>query len=184
MLKTGRSPSTLVRAAGAAALTLAIAAPIALTVPTAASAQRDMGSDVSGFYQTRGSQPLWFSPRSGAAAPQLLQLLATARADNRNPNAYRTRAVAGAVRAAQSGNPEAIRRADMMLSQAFVDYVRDLKRDPNVGIIYVDQELRPTPPSAQQILSDAAAAPSLSDYIGQMQFMNPIYASLRQAIAS
>jgi len=78
----------------------------------------------------------------------------------------------------------AIRRADMMLSQAFVDYVRDLKRDPNVGIIYVDPELRPTPPSASTILMEAASAPSLGDYIGQMQFMNPIYASLRQALAS
>ena len=31
---------------------------------------------------------------------------------------------------------------------------------------------------------EAASAPSLGDYIGQMQFMNPIYASLRQALAS
>ena len=186
MLKTGVSRSILLRAGGVAAAALALAAPLALTTPTAASAQRggDSTGDIAAFYQARGGRPLWFSPRSGAAAQQLVQLLQTARADNRNPGRYRVGAVAAAVRDARSGNPDAIRRAEMTLSQAFVAYVQDLKRDPGVGIIYVDPELRPSPPSAQTILMQAASAPSLSDYIGQMQFMNPIYASLRQALAS
>jgi len=187
MRKTGVSPSTIARAGGIAALALAVAAPVVLATPTPALAARneDSSAEVVAFYRSRGYQPLWFSARSGAAAQQLTQLLLTARADNRNPNNYRAKAVAGAVRAAvASRDPMAIRRADMMLSQAFVDYVRDLKRDPNVGIIYVDPELRPTPPSASTILMEAASAPSLGDYIGQMQFMNPIYASLRQALAS
>jgi murein L,D-transpeptidase YcbB/YkuD len=186
MMKTRLSRSTMLRAGGFAALAVALASPIALTIPTPASAQRlgDGGADVADFYRARGGQPLWFSPRSGAAAQQLVQLLSTARADNRDPKRYRAGAVAGAVRAAASGNPEAVRRADMMLSQAFVAYVRDLKRDPSVGIIYVDPELRPAPPSAEAILQQAASAPSLAEYVGQMQFMNPIYASLRQALAS
>jgi len=186
MLKTAVSPTTLARTAGLAALAFAVATPVLMAVPTPAVAARgqDAGADVSAFYRARGYQPLWFSARSGAAAQQLTQLLLTARADNRDPNRYRAKAVASAVRAAASRNPEAVRRADMMLSQAFVDYVRDLKRDPNVGIIYVDLQLRPTPPSAQTVLMEAASAPSLSDYIGQMQFMSPIYASLRQALAS
>ncbi|MGZ2410984.1 L,D-transpeptidase YcbB [Sphingomonas sp. F9_3S_D5_B_2] len=186
MMKTRLSRSTMLRAGGFAALGLALASPIALTIPTPASAQRlgDAGADVADFYRGRGGQPLWFSPRSGAAAQQLVQLLSTARADNRDPKRYRAGAVVGALRAAASGNPEAVRRADMMLSQAFVAYVRDLKRDPNVGIIYVDPELRPAPPSAQAILQQAASAPSLAEHVGQMQFMNPIYASLRQALAS
>jgi len=186
MLKTAVSPTTLARTAGLAALAFAVATPVLMAVPTPAVAARgqDAGADVSAFYRARGYQPLWFSARSGAAAQQLTQLLLTARADNRDPNRYRAKAVASAVRAAASRNPEAVRRADMMLSQAFVDYVRDLKRDPNVGIIYVDPQLRPTPPSAQTVLMEAASAPSLSDYIGQMQFMSPIYASLRQALAS
>ena len=186
MLKTGRSPLSMVRAGGLAVLALALASPIALAAPTAASARpaAQASGDVTAFYRARGYQPLWFSPRSGAAAQQLVQLLLTARADNRDPNRYHAKAVAAAVRDAASRNPQAVRRADMMLSEAFVAYVQDLKRDPNVGIIYVDPELRPTPPSAQTILMEAASAPSLGDYIGQMQFMNPIYASLRQALAS
>ena len=37
---------------------------------------------------------------------------------------------AKAVNAASSGNPAAIQRAEAMLSQAFVAYVRDIKHDP------------------------------------------------------
>src|SRR5437763_6869775 len=71
-----------------------------------------------------------------------------------------------------------------MLSNAFVAYARDLRHDPGVGIIYVDQELKPTPPSALEQLNAAAHAASLSDYVQQIGWMNPIYAKLRQAIAS
>jgi murein L,D-transpeptidase YcbB/YkuD len=70
-----------------------------------------------------------------------------------------------------------------MLSAAFVAYVRDQKHDPG-GIIYVDPELRPQAPSPRNLLTQASQAPSLSDFVGQMGWMNPIYASLRQAIAS
>jgi murein L,D-transpeptidase YcbB/YkuD len=71
-----------------------------------------------------------------------------------------------------------------MLSNAFVAYARDLRHDPGVGVIYVDHELRPSPPSPLELLTAAAHAPSLGDYVQQMGWMNPIYAKLRQAIAS
>jgi murein L,D-transpeptidase YcbB/YkuD len=127
---------------------------------------------------------LWFAPNAGSAAPQLLQLLATAHADNLNPRRYNVRGLTRALAQARTGNPAAIQRADMMLSEAFVAYARDQKRDPNVGVIYVDPELRPTPPSATELLSAASRAPSLADYVQQMRWMNPIYAKLRQAVAS
>src|SRR5262249_36986105 len=56
--------------------------------------------------------------------------------------------------------------------------------DPGIGIIYVDHELKPAPLSATELLTAAARAPSLSNYVQQMGWMNPIYAKLRQAIAS
>src|SRR5437763_2363101 len=71
-----------------------------------------------------------------------------------------------------------------MLSNAFVAYARDLRHDPGFGIVYVDQELKPKPPSALELLTAAVRAPSLSDYVQQIGWMNPIYAKLRQAIAS
>jgi murein L,D-transpeptidase YcbB/YkuD len=144
----------------------------------------DEGSAVASFYRARGGAPLWFSPRSGAAAQQLVQLLTTASADNLDPRRYNVRNLARAVAAASGGDPAAVRQAEAMLSTAFVAYVRDLKHDPGMGVIYVDSELRPRPPSAAAILGQAAAAPSLSDYVQKMSWMNPIYANLRLALAS
>jgi murein L,D-transpeptidase YcbB/YkuD len=71
-----------------------------------------------------------------------------------------------------------------MLSSAFVAYASDLRHDPGVGIVYVDPELKPAPPSALELLTAASRAPSLSNYVQQIGWMNPIYAKLRQAIAS
>jgi murein L,D-transpeptidase YcbB/YkuD len=113
----------------------------------------------------------------------MLQLLGTAWADNLNPNRYHVRALAKAVQAASGGNPVAVQRAEAMLSQEFATYVRDLRHDPH-GIIYVDAELKPTPPSALTVLNQAATAPSLAEYVGKMGWMNPIYARLRQALAT
>jgi murein L,D-transpeptidase YcbB/YkuD len=48
----------------------------------------------------------------------------------------------------------------------------------------VDKELQPEPPSPGELLNAAAHVSSLGDYVSQMGWMNPIYAKLRQAIAS
>src|SRR4029453_10754700 len=170
--------------AAVAIIALAGPAAISVTPAEAAAASASYASDVADFYRQRGGAPLWFSPKSGAAAQQLLGLLATAQADNLNPKRYDARRLARIVGDASRGDPAAVQRAEMALSQALVAYARDLKHDPNIGIIYVDQELKPTPPSANEILSQAAAAPSLADYVQQIGWMNPIYGQLRQAIAS
>jgi murein L,D-transpeptidase YcbB/YkuD len=162
---------------------VAVAAPIAIHVQPAA-AQDVSDAEIADFYRARGGAPLWFSPSSAGAAQQLLQLLSTAQADNLNPRRYNVRGLSRAVQDAQSGNPLAVQRAEAMLSAAFVAYARDQKHDPNIGIIYVDPELKPTPPSAMELLTQASRAPSLSEYVGQIKWMNPIYARLRQAIAS
>jgi murein L,D-transpeptidase YcbB/YkuD len=168
---------------GVALAAVAVAAPIAIHVQPAA-AQGVSDAEIVDFYRARGGAPLWFSPSSAGAAQQLLQLLSTAQADNLNPRRYNVRGLSRAVQDAQSGNPLAVQRAEAMLSAAFVAYARDQKHDPNIGIIYVDPELKPTPPSAMELLTQASRAPSLSEYVGQIKWMNPIYARLRQAIAS
>jgi murein L,D-transpeptidase YcbB/YkuD len=170
----------------AAAAAAAVAAPLAVGVMPAAAVAAAPADDshIASFYRSRGGAPLWFAPRAGNAAQQLITQLSTAHADHINARRYNVRGLTRAVAAARSGNPRAVQRAEVMLSQAFVSYARDLKRDPNVGIIYVDPELRPTPPSAQYLLGQAAAAPSLTDYVQQMGWMNPIYGKLRQALAA
>jgi murein L,D-transpeptidase YcbB/YkuD len=143
-----------------------------------------MDGEIADFYRSRGGAPLWFGPNAGPAAQQLLQLLASSQADHLNPRRYNVGGLNRAIAAARTGDPAAIQRAEAMLSTAFVAYAQDLKHDPGVGIIYVDKELRPTPPAAPELLTAASRASSLSDYVGQMGWMSPIYAKLRQAIAS
>jgi murein L,D-transpeptidase YcbB/YkuD len=155
---------------------------VAPTAAAFAAVPNDAG--VASFYRARGGAPLWLSPGSANAAPQLIALLGSAGADNLDPRRYQVKALARAVDSASRGEPGAVQRADAMLSQAFVAYVRDLRRDPRVGIIYVDSELRPSAPSAATILNQAASAPSLSNYVQKMGWMNPIYANLRLALAS
>jgi len=124
---------------------------------------------------------LWLA--SGNAAEELIELLNSAEADGLSPSRYPLRKLEKAVRSARSGDARGIKRADAMLSEAFVSYVRDLKRAPSAGMIWVDRELAPTPPSARALLDSAAAAPSLAAYVENMGWMNPYYAQLRWAIA-
>jgi murein L,D-transpeptidase YcbB/YkuD len=167
---------------GSALAIAAAAVPLAAPLH-ARTAAVPFDGEIAEFYRARGGAPLWFGRTSGAAADQLIQLLASAQADNLNPRRYDVRGLARAAAAARSGDPAAVQRAEAMLSGAFVTYARDLRHDPG-GIIYVDKELKPTPPSAMELLSAASRATSLSDYVQQMGWMNPIYAKLRQAIAS
>ena len=69
-------------------------------------------------------------------------------------------------------------------AQAFVAYVNDLRRDPGLGIIYVDPQLRPSAPRPRVLLDEAAKAPSLEAYVRDMGWMNPVYGQLRRALQS
>src|SRR5437870_132713 len=85
----GVSPLKGFHGLAVAALVAGIAAPAALSLaPSQVSAQPVGGGEIADFYRSRGGAPLWFAPRSGAAAQQLVQLLATAQADNLNPRRY------------------------------------------------------------------------------------------------
>ena len=182
-LLRGTRPLTRIFMVGLAASALPVLAfSGGVSAPALARAAPSRDGGVDAFYRARGGNLLWFASGSGAAAQQLVSLLATAQADNLNPKRYNVRALSRAVEEAR-GNPAAAQRADIMLSQAFVAYARDQRHDPG-GVIYVDPELKPSPPSAADLLSAAAHAPSLSDYVQNMGWMNPIYAKLRAAIAS
>lgn len=185
-LWSGTLPLKRIVAAAGAVSAMAMVAPLVFGASPvhAAAVSGPLDEEIANFYRSRGGAPLWFAPSAGFAAPQLLQLLSTAQADHLNPRRYNLRALERAVADARSGSPGAVQRAEAMLSAAFVTYAQDMKHDPGVGIIYVDPELKPAPPSAMELLSAAAHAPSLSTYVQQMGWMNPIYAKLRQAIAS
>jgi murein L,D-transpeptidase YcbB/YkuD len=142
------------------------------------------GQGAADFYRARSGAPLWLSPAAGDAAQQLIALLASASLDGLYPDKYRVPALQEALDAARSGKRKDVDRADQMLSDAFVAYMSDLRRDPNIGILYVDPGLRPTPPSPLAALLGAANSPSLPTYIRTLGWMNPFYGELRQALAN
>ncbi|HEU4705423.1 MAG TPA: L,D-transpeptidase family protein [Sphingomicrobium sp.] len=189
--RAGTSPARIfLKVGGAAAAVMLAAAPLPAFAATPAtlagaaqlSASQDSGAGVADFYRARGGRPLWLAPQSGAAAQLMLGLINSAAADGLNPNRYQVRRIAGALRAARRGDPRSVGRAEMMLSQAFVNYARDLRRPPNIGIVYVDRELTPAVPSARHLLDSAATAPSLQNFVETIAWMHPTYGQLRRAL--
>ena len=166
----------------AAALALSAGA-VAIPAPAQAQTRVAAGQDISDFYRARDGRPLWFG-QTGQQAEMLVRLLASANVDGLDPGRYPVEALNRAIAEARSGNRKAVRRADMLLSQAFVAYVRDLRHPANVGTIFVDQGLRPSPPSARAVLDAAARQPSLERYVAQFGWMHPFYGQLRNALAS
>jgi murein L,D-transpeptidase YcbB/YkuD len=165
------------------------AAPLALvpSAPAAAAVRADAGRGigVEDFYRTRDNRPLWFAAgRPGAQVEDLLSILDTASVDGLDPTKYDVGELRNLVAKAARGNPRAIRKADVALSEALVAYVRDIRQPGDLGIDYVDPELRPGPPAPRAILEAAARAPSTDAYVKSMGWMHPIYAALRDALLS
>jgi murein L,D-transpeptidase YcbB/YkuD len=193
MVRAGMIPArTFQKLGGAAAGLLLAAAPLPSLAATPASAARALpaatsvgsAADIAAFYRARGGRPLWLAPQSDGAVQLLRGLLNGASADGLDPNRYEIARLSEALRAAQRGNRRSVERAEMLLSQAFVAYARDLRRAPNIEIVYVDRELVPAPPPARYLLESAAAAPSLAVFVDSMGWMNPTYAQLRRALVN
>jgi murein L,D-transpeptidase YcbB/YkuD len=162
----------------AAPLSFVSAAPAAAAPGVAPS-----GQTLDDFYRLRKDAPLWLSASAGDSAQQLISLLSTASLDRLDADKYHVAELQAALQDARSGKRKHVEKADRALSQAFVNYVRDLRQDPGVGITYVDPSLKPSPPGALAALLEAASSPSLSDYVSSMGWMHPIYGQLREAIA-
>ena len=173
-------------AKAAAAVALAAAFVVGSAVPAAAKTVAPSQSlpldSVGAFYAARQGAPLWLKSSSGAAANALVDLLASAELDDLNPGYYGVDSLQKALGRASSGDRKAVARADAMLSQAFVAYVNDLRRDPGLGILYVDTQLKPASPRPRVLLDEAAKAPSLEAYVRGMDWMNPVYGQLRRAL--
>ena len=160
----------------------ALAAPADAGVSSFELAGQYSGQSISDFYAARDGHPLWL--RDGVDPTILLDYLQSAEADGLDPNRYQVAQLAAAMSAAWGGSPRAVHDADRMISEVFVAYVRDLKRTPQVNIVWVDPGLKPMAPSPRQLLESAAEAPSLEAWLADMRWMNPIYAGLRRAIAN
>ena len=142
-----------------------------------------LGQTADDFYLARHGAPLWLSSTAGDSAQQLIALLQSSDIDGLAPDSNRVSALQQALAQARGGKREQIDIADRMLSYAFVDYVARLRRDPDLGITYVDEALKPRAPTPMAILLSASNAPSLPAYVRTMGWTNPIYARLRKALA-
>jgi len=185
---TGRWPVHFFqRLGGVVAGVMLATAPLSYAHAAAAPVVRQpqvLDQSVEAFYRARNGAPLWFSPKAGNASQQLVELLKTADLDGLQPPQYDTPALEDALRSAWGGNQKAVAHADQVLSEAFVAYARDLRRDPGIGIDYVDPGLRPVQPSPLALLLSAASSPSLTSYVQSMGWMHPIYGELRQALVN
>jgi len=162
------------------------AVPASAATNAAVLAQPSAGQSVADFYAARGGRPLWLREdgSSGEAANLLVGYLRTADTDGLDPANYPTGPLEQALRSAWGGSRSKVRKADLLLSQAFVAYVRDLKAQPVTGMIWVDPELKPRAPAPRQLLEAAASAPSLEAWLSNMGWMHPIYAGLRRAMVA
>lgn len=175
---------------GAVAAALAAAAPLPFSPFAAAAVAATLppvpqGQGIKEFYTYRQGRPLWFQgAQLRPAAEELLKLLSSASADGLSPSDFNIQGIANAIQATGRGDQGAVRKADWMLSQAFADYARTLRNAPEAGMTFVVAGLKPNPPTPLVLLMNAASAPSLDDYVRDMGWMNPVYARLRQALAS
>lgn len=172
--------------AGAAVAALS-AAPVpafaAATTPSLAapSSYGDAGAALDAFYAARQNAPLWLrGGPGGSAANELIGVLQRAPLDGMsNGPALAVQAQALMARAS-TGDAEALRQADRLLSTAWIEYVRALQTPP-AGMTYADKWVAPRRDTPAAILAKAAAAPSLAAYVRTVSDVNPVYAQLREA---
>jgi L,D-transpeptidase YcbB len=181
LVRSARISHGLLALAAAVAPLPAVAQPIGSAAQLAEPAR---GQSVFDFYAARDGRPLWLGEDGSAeiAASILLDYLRTAEADGLDPDQFRVAELSEAVRLAATGTASDISRVDRMLSEAFVAYVRDLKRVQTDGLIWVDPELKPRAPTPRHLLETAASAPSLETWLTDMGWMHPIYAGLRKVL--
>lgn len=140
--------------------------------------------ELRSFYAYR-SGPLWVTPEGAPtpAAKSLLQLVETAQYDGLDPAAIGQAELVAAIADLEQA-PSALSRAhaEVTFSRVFVAYVKDLRDTSHSQMVYEHELLRPFVPEAFTTLEEAAAAPSLDDYVRGMRWMHPLYAQLRQAL--
>lgn len=145
----------------------------------AAAIRREARGDIAAFYRERGYWPIWMEHGGlGRAADALLALLPTVAADGLDPGRYATRELTRRIADAHSGDPRAVATAEVALSRTLASLIADM-REPHAEMAYADPGLAPRRQRADALLRRAAAAPSLTVYVAQLQWMNPLYVGLR-----
>ena len=133
--------------------------------------------EIAAFYVARGGRPLW---TDGEAGRRLLAVLARSGGDGLDPSRYRVGEIAAALAA---GDPQSLARADLLLSEAYVAYVRDLRTTAeSVRPLLAEAELVPEAPAARALLEAAATAPDRRVAADRARSVNAVYDGLRDGL--
>lgn len=154
-----------------------------LTVVPLRPAEATSAPSATGSMQL-STRPQWVMPGDARAANQLIGLLQSAELDGLNPKNFKVKSLKGAVRSAVNGGAAKRARANVLLNRALVSYVAALRSASTGEWSVVDRAASPAMPSDADLLSQAAAAPSLEAWIVAMPFMHHTYAELRRALAN
>jgi L,D-transpeptidase YcbB len=134
------------------------------------------------------AQPLWVNSDGTLrlAADQLLTLIRTAHYDGLDPQALGQAEIEAAMADARANPTEAaLVRVELALTNGFVDYVEGMSpQSSSSAMMYEHDVLRPLQPDASAVLLSAAEAPSLEEYLGQLRWMHPLYAQIRQGLTA
>jgi len=135
---------------------------------------------IAAFYQ-RWPHRIWLKASADEPAiTQLIAILERAPFDGFAAGPQLAAQVRDAVARAHSGQPADLDAADRTISAAWVAYVQHMKR-PTPGMVYVFPVLAPQGARTDQILLNAANAPSLPAYMAAAASPNAMYAQLRDA---
>ncbi|MXP42227.1 L,D-transpeptidase family protein [Altererythrobacter soli] len=145
-----------------------------------------VGKDLRAFYRARDNQPLWVDDlgRPSDAATLLLLRLRSAEFDGLEPDDFETDKLARLLDRARRGDEDDAAKAEVALSEAFADYVRQMRAVKHSDMIYENEVLRPSVPSVGEALETAARAESLEQYVAEMRWMHPLYAPMREAMSN
>ncbi|MBA3677729.1 MAG: L,D-transpeptidase family protein [Sphingosinicella sp.] len=168
---------------------------LGIAVPSAANAQANSSlatalgsapsSDLEAFYGSRNYRPLWIQDGFVISeAEQLLDILRRADLDGMESGPELAHRLEDTIENARSGDPAQLRRVDLQLSNAWVDYVQTLRRPVDVGMVFLDRSLAPSAPSGSEILRNLADAPSRGRHLEEVSSLNPLYSELREGLAS
>lgn len=155
------------------------------TRAVAVQIREQIGGKAKRFYADRGFWPIWASDgRLGPEADAFVAMLETAELDGLKPKSYDPEGLRQAVRAAKGGEPAAVAAAEIRLSNALAQYVADVRRPRDVGMTYLDDEVKPGKLKAEDVLRAAVLTKSFASYVGTMGWMSPQYVRVRKLLAA
>ena len=162
-----------------------LAAPLpAAAQSISATLQDRVDGKLERFYAARQFAPLWLTANgSSPAADTFINLLETADLDGLKPSSYRPQELRRALGEARNGDTRARAEAELKLSKTFARYVADMRRASRPRMTYVDPALKPRKLPAGTVLTAAALARGLPDYVKTLGWMNPLYRQQRALLA-